>query len=65
MKLHLWDSERRRCYLIFCQLRFLEVVGSQNSYLRDMACIVDGMSTLDPVVVAQQVVDPGHLLQPP
>ena len=25
----------------------------QNSYLRDMACIADGMSTLGPVVVAQ------------
>ena len=37
----------------------------QNSYLRDMACITDGMSTLGPVVVAQQVVDPGHLLPPP
>ena len=37
----------------------------QNSYLRDMACIADGMSTLGPVVVAQQVVDPGHLLPPP
>ena len=34
----------------------------QNSYLRDMASIADGMSTLGPVVVAQQVVDPGHLL---
>ena len=34
----------------------------QNSYLRDMACIADGMSTLGPVEVAQQVVDPGHLL---
>ena len=37
----------------------------QNSYLRDMASIADGMSTLGPVVVAQQVVDPGHLLSPP
>ena len=37
----------------------------QNSYLRDMACIADGMSTLGPVVVAQQVVDPGHLHPPP
>ena len=36
----------------------------QNSYLRDMACIADGMSTLGPVVVAQQVVDPGHLHSP-
>ena len=36
----------------------------QNSYLRDMACIADGMSTLGPVVVAQQVVDPGHLHPP-
>ena len=35
----------------------------QNSYLRDMACIADGMSTMGPVVVAQQVVDPGHPLQ--
>ena len=32
----------------------------QNSYLRDMACIAEGMSTLGPVVVAQHV-DPGHL----
>ena len=30
-----------------------------------MASIADGMSTLGPVVVAQQVVDPGHLLPPP
>ena len=37
----------------------------QNSYLHDMASIADGMSTLGPVVVAQQVVDPGHLLPPP
>ena len=37
----------------------------QNSYLQDMACIADGMSTLAPVVVAQQVVDPGHLHPPP
>ena len=37
----------------------------QNSYLRDMACIADGMLTLGPVVVAQQVVDPGHLHPPP
>ena len=37
----------------------------QNSYLRDMACITDGMSILGPVVVAQRVVDPGHLLPPP
>ena len=37
----------------------------QNSYLRDMACIAEGMSTLGPVVVAQQVVDPGHLHPPP
>ena len=37
----------------------------QNSFLRDMACIADGMSTLGPVVVAQQVVDPGHLHPPP
>ena len=36
----------------------------QNSYLRDMASIADGMSTLGPVVVAQQVVDPGHLPRP-
>ena len=33
----------------------------QNSYLCDMACIAEGMSTLGPVVVAQHVVDPGHL----
>ena len=37
----------------------------QNSYLRDMASIADGMSTLGPLVVAQHVVDPGHLLPPP
>ena len=37
----------------------------QNSYLWDMACITDGMSTLGPVVVTQQVVDPGHLHPPP
>ena len=37
----------------------------QNSYLRDMACISDGMLTLGPVVVAQHVVDPGHLHPPP
>ena len=37
----------------------------QNSYLHDMACIAEGMSTLGLVVVAQQVVDPGHLQPPP
>ena len=37
----------------------------QNSYLHDMACIAEGMSTLGPVVVAQHVVDPGHLHPPP
>ena len=37
----------------------------QNLYLRDMACITDGMSTLGPVMVAQEVVDPGHLHPPP
>ena len=37
----------------------------QNSYLRDMACNADGMSTLGPVVVAQQIVDPAHLHPPP
>ena len=37
----------------------------QNSYLRDMACIAEGMLTLGPVVVAQHVVDPGHLHPPP
>ena len=37
----------------------------QNSYLRDMASIADVISTLSPVVVAQQVVDPGHLVPPP
>ena len=37
----------------------------QNLYLWDMACIAEGMSTLGPVVVAQQVVDPGHLHPPP
>ena len=37
----------------------------QNSYLHDMASIADGMSTLGPVVVAQHVMDPGHLLPPP
>ena len=37
----------------------------QNWYLHDMACIADGMSTLGPVVVAQHVVDPGHLHPPP
>ena len=37
----------------------------QNSYLRDMASVADGMSTLGHVVVAQQVVDPGHLHSPP
>ena len=36
----------------------------QNSYLRDMACIADGMSTLGPVVVVQQVMDPGYLPPP-
>ena len=43
----------------------------QNSYLRNMASIADGMSTLGSVVVAQQlvdsaqqVVDPGHLPPP-
>ena len=37
----------------------------QNSYLRGMACIAEGMSTLGPMVVAQHVVDPGHLHPPP
>ena len=37
----------------------------QNSYLRDMACIADGMSTLGPMMVVQHVVDPGHLHPPP
>ena len=37
----------------------------QNSYLHDMACVAEGMSTLGPVVVAQHVVDPGHLHPPP
>ena len=37
----------------------------QNSYLRDLAYIAEGISTLGPVVVAQQVVDPGHLHPPP
>ena len=37
----------------------------QNSYLRDMVFIADGMSTLGPMVVAQQVMDPGHLHPPP
>ena len=37
----------------------------QNSYLRDMACVAEGMSTLGPLVVAQHVVDPGHLHPPP
>ena len=37
----------------------------QNSDLRDMACVAEGMSTLGPVVVAQHVVDPGHLHPPP
>ena len=37
----------------------------QNSFLGDMTCIAEGMSTLGLVVVAQQVVDPGHLHPPP
>ena len=37
----------------------------QNSDLCDMACVAEGMSTLGPVVVAQHVVDPGHLHPPP
>ena len=37
----------------------------QNSYLRNMACIAEGMSTLGPVVVARHVVYPGHLHPPP
>ena len=37
----------------------------QNSYQRDMACVAEGMSTLGPAVVAQHVVDPGHLHPPP
>ena len=53
----------RWCNLTFCQLHFGGCL--QNSYLWDMACITDGVSTLGPVVVAQQVVDPGHLLPPP
>ena len=36
----------------------------QNSNLRDMASSAYGMSTLGPVVVAQQVVVPGHLPPP-
>ena len=42
----------------------LEVVRSLPEFL-SMACIADGMSMLGPVVVAQQVVDLGHLLPPP
>ena len=37
----------------------------QNLYLHDMACFAEGMSTLSPLVVAQHVVDPGHLHPPP
>ena len=56
-----------------CQVALPEILSAafwrssgvfQNSYLRDMTCIADGMSTLGPVVVAQQVVDPGHLPPP-
>ena len=35
----------------------------QNSFLCDMACIADGMSTLGPVVVAQHVFTYLHSLQ--
>ena len=53
-------------YLTFCQRCFWRSSGVfQNSYLWDMACIADGMSALGPVVVAQQVMDPGHLHPPP
>ena len=49
-----------------CQVAFWRSSGVfQNSYLRDMACIAEGMSTLGPVVVAQHIVDPGHLHPPP
>ena len=55
-------------FLTSCQRHFGGHLGGvfQNLYLRDMACIADGMSTLGPVVVAQHlVVDPGHLHPPP
>ena len=57
-----------------CQVALTDILSAafwrsswvfQNSYLRDMACIADGMSTLGPVVVAQHIVDPGHLHPPP
>ena len=45
----------------------LEVIWGLPEFVltRDMACIADGMSTLGPVVVAQHVVDLGHLHPPP
>ena len=57
-----------------CQVALLDILSAafwrssgvfENSYLRDMAYIADGISTLGPVVVAQQIVDPGHLHPPP
>ena len=44
---------------------FLEVIwGLPELVPAHMACIAEGMSTLGPVVVAQHVVDPGHLHPP-
>ena len=57
-----------------CQVALPDIISAafwrssgvfQNPYLRDMACVAEGMSTLGPVVVAQHVVDPGHLHPPP
>ena len=52
-------------WLTSCQRHFGGLPGLfQNSFLRDMACVAEGMLTLGPVVVVQHV-DPGHLHPPP
>ena len=69
-----WGQSLSASWAYNCQVALLDILSAvfwrssgvfQNSYLRDMACIADGMWTLGPVVVAQQVVDPGHLYPPP
>ena len=66
--------EVRASWAYNCQVALPDILAAafwrssgvfQNSYLRDMACVAEGMSTLGPVVVAQHVVDPGHLHPPP
>ena len=68
-----WGQSLSASWAYKCQVALPDILSAafwrssgvfQNSYLRDMACIADGMSTLGPVVVAQQVMDPRHLHPP-